>query len=331
MAGPEIVSRSVICISHDFEFARIEPLIGEQPMRKTGVVMGVTCLASLLLLFVEPAEALDCTTEPDRPGCESATKVIRDLREKYGSLDDTIGCVTVAVVSEGAIPPNHCLRVVRFARNVRQEMIRFWNAQANGGWATIGPRPLEFNGSFDGRIVSRGTRMFITQVSVDENQVEILITKRGGRNPTNVTICLFDPEEGGRNTLVHSFQIPAGKGNRGRTWTYVVDDTFGRFMSVLLTGLAVDPRTLDYTLEARTSGGAPQVELAASAPETDPRPESSSAGDPFPAEPSAPEVLFGEKFREMTAAGYRLVDVEAYPVGPQTRYTGIWVKDGRTP
>ena len=73
-----------------------------------------------------------------------------------------------------------------------REAISFWNEQAAGGWATIGPRPLLADGSWnDGKVILGGERLFISRAPSEDDELKISVTKEAGGG-ADVMISTFD-------------------------------------------------------------------------------------------------------------------------------------------
>jgi hypothetical protein len=97
-------------------------------------------------------------------------------------------------------------------------MIAFWNTQAQGSWATIGPRPLLPGALHDGKVIAGGSRLFISQAALDGESWEVVVTKQDG-GAADVTISAFD----GTNCL------------QGRTVSFDKDDKNGTKKTLTLT------------------------------------------------------------------------------------------------
>jgi len=68
-------------------------------------------------------------------------------------------------------------------------MIRFWNLKEKHAWAKIGPRKIEVGKSEKGRIVSTGSRLFITSSPLNVDKITIEIQETDGKGKTHVMIC----------------------------------------------------------------------------------------------------------------------------------------------
>lgn len=61
-----------------------------------------------------------------------------------------------------------------------------------GGWATIGPRPLLVDGSWnDGKVILGGERLFISRAPSEDDEIKISVTKEGGGG-ADVFVSTYD-------------------------------------------------------------------------------------------------------------------------------------------
>ncbi|MFO0665032.1 MAG: hypothetical protein U0174_13850 [Polyangiaceae bacterium] len=114
--------------------------------------------------------------------CGSSAKVASAIWERVGSSIKAKGCKNV----------DECIsKKDKWEATVR-EAIAFWNEQAQGSWATIGPRPLIADGNWnDGKVVLGGERLFISRAPSEDDELKISVTKEGGGG-AEVSISTFD-------------------------------------------------------------------------------------------------------------------------------------------
>jgi hypothetical protein len=155
----------------------------------------VAAVATLGLTVLAPAAQA-------QSNCNSIGNVVTQIWAKFGERMKAKGCKDA----------EECLANAQKKEDLVKEMIAFWNQQAQGSWATIGPRPLIVAGGYnDGKVVLGTSRMFVTQLPVDDNSVELKITKQGGGG-AKVTIAHFDGRACSQGT-----DVTFAKGDRDGT------------------------------------------------------------------------------------------------------------------
>jgi hypothetical protein len=91
-------------------------------------------------------------------GYESAAKVISDIFGEAHVVASTLGCAVASAVGPVfGVPIEYqsCFNTAEQAENFTGKMVTFWNKHiGNGGWGTIGPRPLTPDTDLEGTIVS---------------------------------------------------------------------------------------------------------------------------------------------------------------------------------
>lgn len=140
--------------------------------------------------------------------CNSGAKVLDAVWARWGER----------VKAKNCKDSDECLANAQKKEDLYKEMITFWNQQAQGSWATIGPRPLLPGSLHDGKVLAGGTRLFISQGALDADKWEVVVTKQGG-GAADVTISAFD----GSNCL------------QGRTVSFDKDDKDGTKKTLTLT------------------------------------------------------------------------------------------------
>lgn len=114
--------------------------------------------------------------------CNSGSKVLEAIWGRWGERIKAKSCGT----------SEQCLSNTQKKEELVREMVAFWNEQSQGSWATIGPRPLNSDGSLnDGKVLAGGARLFISQAPLDADKWEITVTKQGG-GAADVTTSLSD-------------------------------------------------------------------------------------------------------------------------------------------
>lgn len=114
--------------------------------------------------------------------CGSALNVAEAIWKKVGGTVTQKGCKGV----------EDCMKQKDKWEETVRDAVAFWNEQSAGGWATIGPRPLLVDGSWnDGKVVLGGERLFITRVPMEDDEFSINVIKEGGGG-ADVTISTFD-------------------------------------------------------------------------------------------------------------------------------------------
>lgn len=114
--------------------------------------------------------------------CGSSAKVASAIWAKVGSSVKAKGCKNVT----------ECMAKKDKWEETIKEAIAFWNEQAGGSWATIGPRPLLVDGAWnDGKVVLGGERLFISRAPSDDDEFTISVTKEAGGG-ADVFLSTFD-------------------------------------------------------------------------------------------------------------------------------------------
>jgi hypothetical protein len=122
-------------------------------------------------------------TAQAQSNCNSAASVVSSMWTRFGDRIKAKQCKDA----------EECLSNAQKKEELIREMIAFWNEQAQGSWATLGPRPLVVGGGYnDGKVVMGTSRLFVYQTGVAEGDtVEIKITKQGGGGG-KVSLAHFD-------------------------------------------------------------------------------------------------------------------------------------------
>lgn len=135
-----------------------------------------TCLGLGLGLLAAPPTAHAQST------CNSGAKVLEAIWGRWGERIKAKACKS----------SEECLSNAAKKEELLREMVAFWNEQAQGSWATIGPRPLLADGPVnDGKVLAGGARLFVSQAPLDADKWEVVVTKEGG-GAAEVSISLSD-------------------------------------------------------------------------------------------------------------------------------------------
>ncbi len=180
--------------------------------------------------------------------CGSGASVIADLWKEYGAVAKTVGCFSAEAVSLGQIPYEACYKSASQFEKTLEDMIAFWNKMANNNWATIGPRRLEFGDWLEGRLVSTGGRLFISETPLNKGTVDLTLTKTNGKAKTSVTVCKY--AENGKATTLWDFEVDSGNDTVGKTFKKSLTGVYNHILSVHLDAKSVT-NTFEYKLLAQ--------------------------------------------------------------------------------
>ena len=118
-------------------------------------------------------------------GCKSATVVVKDIYKNYGKLLAKLGC---SLTNQSS-----CLSSIQKYSQMTKDQIKYWNSRSKTTqWATIGPRMMEFNTNYKGKIVSTGGRMFISPIVSNKSTLNVSIEELDGKGKVSVVICKVD-------------------------------------------------------------------------------------------------------------------------------------------
>ncbi|MEP7122377.1 MAG: hypothetical protein ABJE95_15755 [Byssovorax sp.] len=114
--------------------------------------------------------------------CNSGTKVLTAIWGKWGEGIKSNKCKANGGCEENLAKKEALIK----------DMITFWNEQAQGSWATIGPRQLAIDsGINDGKVIAGLARLWVTHTGLDHDNYDIVVTKQGGTS-AKVTASKFD-------------------------------------------------------------------------------------------------------------------------------------------
>lgn len=140
--------------------------------------------------------------------CKSGAQVFGDLYEKWGAVAIAAGCVVGVNAGTGGLAMAATLQCVSKAEKyaeAAEEMVKFFNKQADNGRWTIGPRRIEWGKTQTGAVVSTFSRVFISAAPLDKDSVTVKVKKTDGKAETDIIICKVD--EKGKTTKLAQFQF----------------------------------------------------------------------------------------------------------------------------
>jgi hypothetical protein len=140
-----------------------------------------------LFAFGLALSALAFTTDDAhaQSSCGLWGKVTKDIWDHWGGQIKALGCKDQA----------ECLAKADKKAQLVKDIIAFVNKEAQGSWATIGPRPFMFGTKLDGKIQLAGERLFISSGPVvDRSSFNLTVVKQGGKASGKVTVSVVNPD-----------------------------------------------------------------------------------------------------------------------------------------
>jgi hypothetical protein len=184
-------------------------------------------IATVFLIF-----ALYSTAIP-KDNCRSAAQIFGDLYKKWGDVAIATGCVVSVTAGTGGIGLAATLECIRkadkYAKAV-EDMVKFFNENANNGRWTIGPRKIEFGTTQSGAVVSASSRVFISAAPVDKDSITVKVKKISGKAQADIIICKVD--EKGNFVKLAQFEFGKGDNNEGQEITKTVSGVKGHLVQV---------------------------------------------------------------------------------------------------
>jgi hypothetical protein len=167
--------------------------------------------------------------------CNSGTKVLSAIWSQWGARIKAADCKT----------STDCLDNVQKKEDLIKEMLTFWNAQAQGSWATIGPRPmLVGSGINDGKVIAGLARLWVTQTPFDNEHYLVRITKQGGGG-AKITASRFDG-----SSCLEASSVSFAKGDKdGTTKTLKIDGAKGYLGTVEVNADKLEAFDYKFTVE----------------------------------------------------------------------------------
>jgi hypothetical protein len=154
--------------------------------------------------------------------CKSAGQVVGDIWKKWGETIIKVGCVTKAVVETAAsggasLPASvalsaQCIRNATKYKVAAESMVTLFNALADNGPATIGPRRIEFGTRQNGTLLGRIDRTFISVYPMDKASVTFKLKKLDGEGTIQAVICKVDSDGKYTNLATIDFDDKAANG-----------------------------------------------------------------------------------------------------------------------
>lgn len=167
--------------------------------------------------------------------CNSAGSVVSAIWTRFGERLKAKNCKDAET----------CLANAQKKEELVKEMIAFWNEQAQGSWATLGPRPLIVGGGYnDGKVVLGTSRLFVMRDTVAEGDTtELKITKQGGGG-AKVSLAHYDGKACSQGT-----DVTFAKGDKdGTVKTLKLTGTKGKVVYVKVD--ADGTQAFDYKFTA---------------------------------------------------------------------------------
>ncbi|MEZ5428722.1 MAG: hypothetical protein R2747_20925 [Pyrinomonadaceae bacterium] len=176
--------------------------------------------------------ALYSTAVP-KDNCRSAAQVFGDLYKKWAEVAIATGCVIGVNAGTGGIAMPLTLECIRKAdkyAKAAEEMVKFFNSNANNGRWTIGPRRIDWGKNQTGSVVSTFSRVFVSAAPVDKDSITVRVKKIGGKAQATVIICKVD--EKGKFVNLAEIDFPKGDANKGQELTKTVSGVKGHLVQV---------------------------------------------------------------------------------------------------
>lgn len=167
--------------------------------------------------------------------CNSGTKVLSSIWSQWGER----------VKAQKCKDSGECLDNGAKKEDLIKEMISFWNAQAQGSWATIGPRAMQVgSGINDGKVIAGLARLWVTQTPFDSEHYLVRVTKQGN-GAAKITASRFD----GTSCLAAS-SISFAKGDKdGTVKTLRIDSAKGFLGTIQVDASGIDAFDYKFTVE----------------------------------------------------------------------------------
>lgn len=203
--------------------------------------MKTKILVMMFLIF-----ALSTTVFP-QDKCRSAAQVFGDVYEKWGAVMIATGCVAAVNAGTGglAMPATlQCIKNSQKYAEAAEQMVKFFNAAADNGRWTIGPRRIDWGKAQTGSVVSTFSRVFISAAPVDKDSITVKVKKLDGKAEADVIICKVD--EKGNFVKLAQFQFDKDDG-AGEEITKTVSGVKGHLVQVRIDADSV-VRKFEYKL-----------------------------------------------------------------------------------
>ena len=203
--------------------------------------MKIKIITTLFLILT-----LSATAFP-QDKCRSGAQVFGDVYEKWGAVIIASGCVVGVNAGTGGVAMPLTLQCISNAKKyaeATEQMVKFFNQQANNGRWTIGPRRIEWNKAQTGTVVSTFSRVFISAAPVDKDSITVKVKKLDGKAETDIIICKVD--EKGNFVKLAQFQFDK-KDDAGEEITRTVTGVKGHLVQVRIDADSV-VKKFEYSL-----------------------------------------------------------------------------------
>ncbi len=207
--------------------------------------MKTKILTTLILMFVLHSSVVPATRAD---ACRSAAQVFGDIYKKWGEVIIATGCVGGVNVGTGGVAIGLTLQCIQKADKYAQaveDMVKFFNTNADNGRWTIGPRRIEWGKVQTGAVVSNFSRVFISAAPIDKDSVTVKVKKIDGKAKADVIICKVD--EKGNFTKLSEFEFARGD-DEGREITKTVIGVKGYMVQVRIDADSV-VKKFEYQLK----------------------------------------------------------------------------------
>ena len=172
-------------------------------------------LASLLILVIHTSGAQTANAQR----CESFAQIFTDVWKKWGETIIKVGCVVKAAATTSAAAPvtggasvaatitlsTTCIKNATKYKEAAEAMVILFNALADNGQATLGPRRIEFGNNQQGTLVGPSNRTFVSVYPMDKNSVTFKVKKIEFDGKVEAVICKIDGEGKMTNLAVFNF------------------------------------------------------------------------------------------------------------------------------
>jgi hypothetical protein len=169
----------------------------------------------------------------DLDKCRSAAQVFGDVYKEWGAVIIATGCIVAVNAGSGGVAMAATLNCIKNAKKYAEaveSMVKFFNAAANNGRWTIGPRRIEWGNAQTGALVSTASRVFISAAPVDKDSITVKVKKVDGKAQADIIICKVD--EKGNFVKLAQVEFDKGDDNVGQVITKTVSGVKGHLVQV---------------------------------------------------------------------------------------------------
>lgn len=178
--------------------------------------------------------------------CTGVSNVVTSFWSQFGERVKAKGCKSA----------EECMANTQRKEEILRELVAWWNQQAQGSWATIGPRALGLKGeSHDGNVVLGTSRLFHHRETpaVEADWVSICVTKQGGGG-AKISLSSYN---GTTNNCTSAEPVSFDKGDRDNTKKGTVLSSGVRGNSIYVKVDAEGTQKFDYKFTAQAGTGRP--------------------------------------------------------------------------